>query len=61
MCNGSVFKSHPIFQQDRKVLQVIAYFDESELCNPLGSNVKKNKMLGIFFFLGNIVRNFVPH
>ena len=33
MCDGSVFRSHPILQQDRKV-QVIAYFDEVELYNP---------------------------
>ena len=46
MCDGSVFKSHPIFQQDRKALQVIAYFDELELCNPLGSNVKKQHKTG---------------
>ena len=51
MCDGSVFKFHPHFSTDKQTIQVIAYFDEVELCNPLGSNTK----LGcIFFTIGNI-------
>ena len=40
-CDGSLFKSHPLFQTDPHALQLVAYFDEAEICNPLGS---QNKM-----------------
>ena len=35
-------------------LQIIAYYDEVETCNPLGSSSKKYKLGCIFFTLGNI-------
>ena len=54
MCDGSVFKTHPLFQVDKHAIQVIAYYDEVELCNPLGSNTKKHKLGCIFFSIGNL-------
>ena len=53
-CDGSVFKSHPLFSKDPHALQIIGYFDELEVCNPLGSHVKKHKVGVVFFTLGNI-------
>ena len=53
-CDGSVFKSHPLFSVDHLALQLIAYFDELELCNPLGSHVKQHKLGIVFYTLGNI-------
>ena len=54
VCDGKVFKNHPIFRNDPFALQIIIFYDELELCNPLGTHVKKHK-LGIFLFtLGNI-------
>lgn len=54
ICDGERFQQHPIFSQDPFALQLIAYYDELEICNPLGAHVKTNK-LGIFFYsLGNI-------
>ena len=40
----------------RLAIQIIAYFDEVELCNPLGSNTKihMHKLGCIFFSIGNI-------
>lgn len=54
MCDGSVFKTHPIFKSDKQAVQIIAYFDEVELCNPLGSSSKKHKLGCIFFTVGNL-------
>ena len=48
-CDGSVFKNHPLFSKDPYALQIIGYFDELEVCNPLGSHVKKRSRT-----LGNI-------
>ena len=53
-CDGTLFCEHPLFSSDPLALQILAYFDELEVCNPLGTHVKRHK-LGIFFFtLGNI-------
>ena len=58
MCDGTVFCSHPQFGTDKQTIQVIAYFDEIELCNPLGSSAKKHKLGCIFFTIGNIRQQF---
>ena len=48
-CDGSFFQNHPLFSVDVHALQIVAYYDELEIVNPLGSFVKKHK-LGFFFF-----------
>ena len=44
LCDGEVFKEHPIFSANPNALQIVAYYDEVELANPLGSKAKKNKI-----------------
>ena len=46
-CDGSQFKQHPLFPNELHLLQVMLYFDEVEVCNPLGSSAKIHK-LGVF-------------
>lgn len=53
MCDGDMFKKHPLFSTDEKAIQIIAYYDEVKLCNPLGSNTKIHKLGCVFFSLGN--------
>ncbi len=43
-CDANVFKNHPLFSRDPEALQIIGYFDELEVCNPLGTHVKKHKV-----------------
>lgn len=43
-CDGSVYKSHPLFSSDPTALQIIIYYDDVEVCNPLGSRAKKHKL-----------------
>ncbi|XP_049926801.1 uncharacterized protein LOC126406527 [Epinephelus moara] len=52
--DGDIFKSHPLFMKVPTALQLILYTDEIELCNPLGSRANKNKLLLIYYTLGNI-------
>ena len=53
-CDGQVYRDHPLFSIDPSALQIIAYYDDIEVCNPLGSSSKKHK-LGVFLFtLGNL-------
>lgn len=35
-------------------LQIILYTDEIEICNPLGSHASVNKLLMVYYTLGNI-------
>lgn len=52
--NGSLFKSCDFFIQKPDALQFILYYDELEVCNPLGSKAGLQK-LGLFYMvLGNI-------
>ena len=53
-CDGLRFASHPLFKEDLSALQIIAYYDELEICNPLGSHIKKHKLGIVFYTLGNI-------
>ena len=54
ICDGELFKSHPLFSTDQHALQIIAYYDELEVCNPLGTHTKKHKLGIVLFMLGNI-------
>lgn len=50
-CDGSVFRSHPLFSSPSKYpsLEIIAYYDDVEVCNPLGSRAKKHKLGTVSF------------
>ncbi|KAK3734076.1 hypothetical protein QZH41_019810, partial [Actinostola sp. cb2023] len=53
-CDGFVFSQHPLFSRDPQALQIILYYDEVEVVNPLGSKTSKHKV-GVFYYtLGNI-------
>lgn len=41
-CDGSLFKGHPLFSSERNAFQIVGYYDDLEVVNPLGSYVKKS-------------------
>ena len=43
-CDGTQFREHPLFSVDPHALQIMLYFDEAEICNPLGPSAKINKL-----------------
>ena len=43
-CDGSYFKSHPMFAKHSNALQIFFFYDDIEMCNPLGSHTKKHKL-----------------
>ena len=51
---GSIYKNHDFFKSNPNGLQIVAYYDEVETCNPLGSSSGKFKLGCVFFTLGNI-------
>ncbi len=48
-CDGSHFQSHPLFGIPTPSFQVFLYYDDVELCNPLGSKRTKHK-IGMFLY-----------
>ena len=36
--DGQIYQEHPLFGTDGHALQIIIYFDEIEVANPLGSH-----------------------
>ena len=38
------FTDHPLFQQDKNALQINLFYDDLEVCNPLGSKAKIHKL-----------------
>lgn len=43
-CDASKAIHHSLFADNGMALQLILYFDELEICNPLGSARKKHKL-----------------
>lgn len=43
-CDGKLFKTHDLFKNNKKSLQIIAYFDEVEVCNPLAGHAGIHKL-----------------
>ena len=43
-CHGSDFTNHPLFSTEQNALQILLYFDELEVFNPIGTKVKKHKL-----------------
>lgn len=44
VCDGELFQKHPLFQQHENALQLLAYFDEIEVCNPLAGHAGVHKL-----------------
>ena len=53
-CDGQIFKTHALFGTDKYALQIIGYYDELEVVNPIGSYVSRHKLGCLFFTIGNI-------
>ncbi len=51
LSDGCMFKKHPFFRANPNGLQIVAYYDEVETCNPSSG---KFKLGCVFFSLGNI-------
>ena len=51
-CDGEFFTLSPLFTEDPCALQIQLFHDELEICNPIGTKAKKDK-------LGTLVLNLV--
>ena len=60
VCDGDLFNGHPVFQRNEKALQVIAYYDEVTLTNPIGSRAKKHK-IGMYMYIGLLATSVIMY
>lgn len=44
ICDGDIFKCHPILSNNDIILQMLAYYDEFTVANPLSPRAKKLKI-----------------
>lgn len=44
-CDAELYKSIPLFQRSEHSLQIILFFDEMEVCNPLGGQAGIHKLV----------------
>ena len=44
VCDGEVYKTHPLFASDGSALQILIYTDDVETANPLGSYRGQQKL-----------------
>lgn len=47
--DGSIFRDHALFSVNPNAFQILLYFDDIEICNPLGKKVGVHK-LGVFYY-----------
>ncbi|XP_028419185.1 uncharacterized protein LOC114544888 isoform X3 [Dendronephthya gigantea] len=48
--DGGFFKSHPVFSLHSDALQLLGYYDDLEIANPLGSKAKIHK-IGVCLYI----------
>lgn len=56
-CDGCVYKEHPLLGTDGQALQLIIYYDDVEVANPLGSYRGQHK-LGMYQYCKPTFCNF---
>lgn len=56
--DGVVLSHHPLFAGDGHTLELILYSDEIELCNAIGTRVKKHKLLMFYYLISNLPKKY---
>ena len=57
-CDGYYVRTHPVFQNTDNSLQIVGYYDDIEVANPLGSKASKHK-LGMENYLYKTPRRYI--
>nr|XP_054920824.1 uncharacterized protein LOC126518477 [Dermacentor andersoni] len=60
VCDGTYYQEHSIFRNanSRKLIMLQLYFDDFEICNPLGSKRGRHKLLAGYLTILNFSPNF---
>ena len=51
--DGNFVRQHPVFSQQSDALQFLLYYDDIEVCNPLGAKAGKHKLGNNFDYVNN--------
>ena len=43
-CDAEAYKEHPLFSKCDMALEIMFYYDDVEICNPIGSRTKIHKL-----------------
>lgn len=43
-CDGNAFKKHMLYSKDPQALQIQLYYDDIDVCNPIGSKSVIHKL-----------------
>ena len=54
ICDGDYVKTHPLFAENPRALQIVLHNDDIEIVNPIGSHTKKHKLSMFYFTIANI-------
>ncbi|XP_074661516.1 uncharacterized protein LOC141914149 [Tubulanus polymorphus] len=54
MCDGTYFKNHPLLKKNPNALCLLAYCDDFELANPIGTHAKLHKIIIFYVVVCNI-------
>lgn len=52
--DGLFYKENPLFSRQELSIAIGLYIDDFEICNPLGTSRKKNKVCAVYWVLGNL-------
>lgn len=54
LCDGTKFAEHELFKENQNTLQIILYYDDFTVVNPIGYKASEYKFGAFYFTLGNI-------
>lgn len=57
LTDGEVFKEGLLFKSNKRALQIQFFFDEFEVCNPLGNKADNHKIGAFYFTINNFPQN----
>ena len=60
-CDGDVFCSSSLYSVHPEGLQIFFYFDELEVCNPLGSKATTHKLGNALSFVDTVCMYSIYH
>ncbi|XP_018369457.1 PREDICTED: uncharacterized protein LOC108765282, partial [Trachymyrmex cornetzi] len=52
--DGSSYQNNDFFRKNRNAIAIILFYDDLEVVNPLGANIKKHKLAMFYWTLANI-------
>ena len=53
-CDGEAFRKHPIFGSDPYAMQIELYYDDADVCNPIGSKATIHKLGKNFVYIFSV-------